>query len=165
MCTFHNKLSSQSCEMCGTKNKSENNKKEKGNPAYWSCNMCTFHNKLSSQSCEMCGTKNKSENNKKEKEKRMSQLIDPNNKQMCVKGHSNWGDVREGCTCISCGSKKEIICCKDCWMYEYYNKGNKNVNPFHFTYCSDCRYNNGKNISNRIKLNNFKATIIREELL
>eukprot|EP01084_Bolivina_argentea_P022829 42460_1 len=105
----------------------------------------------------------KDENNKKEKQQqRLSQLIDEN-KEMCKKGHGEWFDGEEG-KCISCGFEKEIQCCKDCYWYVEYNKG-IHPNKCDYSYCSECRIRNGKDISNRIKLNNFKAAIIRQELV
>eukprot|EP01084_Bolivina_argentea_P022828 42457_1 len=104
-------------------------------------------------------------NKKDEKQERISQLIDEKNKQMCKLGHGEWADdVEEANKCVSCGSKKEIKCCCDCWNYTTFNKGNDNPNDSDFIYCSDCRISNGKKISNHIKVNNLKAAIIRKEL-
>eukprot|EP01084_Bolivina_argentea_P188082 323869_1 len=66
--------------------------------------------------------------------------------------------------CIICKSKKEIKYCGDCHWYAQ-DKGNKNAKRSDYCYCSDCRITNAKNIQKRIEMNNFKAIIIRNEIL
>eukprot|EP01084_Bolivina_argentea_P218881 371345_1 len=125
-----------------------------------------FHENETEYKCNEKDANNNNKNNKKEKEVRISQLINENNKEMCKEGHGKWHEIdfKEEDKCISCGSKKEIQFCWDCYVYARTNE-HMDQNPSAYSYCSDCRIRNGKNISNHIKLHNFKAAIIRKELL
>eukprot|EP01084_Bolivina_argentea_P021293 39553_1 len=103
---------------------------------------------------------NKKQNNKQEK---LSQLIDVNNNKMCKYGHGTyWMNCED--KCIICGSKKEIKYCYDCYLYAK-DKGNHYPDSSDYSYCSDCQIKNGENIQKRIRMNNFKSLIIRNELL
>ncbi len=81
---------------------------------------------------------------------------------MCVKGHGEW----ENCDgkCIICESKKDTKHCYDCYWYDYHKKG-MNPNESDYSYCMECRIKNGKNIQKRIKMNNLKSLIIKNELV
>uniref|UniRef100_A0A0G4GE46 RanBP2-type domain-containing protein n=1 Tax=Chromera velia CCMP2878 TaxID=1169474 RepID=A0A0G4GE46_9ALVE len=61
-CTFHNKMSSDKCEMCLTPKgqtygggaAASDTQSDSGE--IWACKACTFHNKMSSSRCEICLT-------------------------------------------------------------------------------------------------------------
>eukprot|EP01084_Bolivina_argentea_P249532 417766_1 len=98
---------------------------------------------------------------KEEKEERLSQLINVSHKQMCIKGHGEFSEW-SGNKCIKCPSKKDTKYCDGCYFYDHptaegYASG--------YTYCIDCRIKNGINIQKRIKMNELKSLIIRNELL
>eukprot|EP01084_Bolivina_argentea_P280566 479843_1 len=189
-CTLDNKLTSQSCEMCGTKNtitskpknsnlEAEDEKDEKiiyealerirergiMNTKKLTWKLVHMENKNEYKYDEK--DENNANKNKKEKEEeRLSQLIDESKKEMCKYGHGIFACAYDGTynyKCISCGSNKQIKYCKDCYFFAY----DKGMQPkeFDYCYCFDCRIANSKNIKNRIEMNKFKADIIREELL
>eukprot|EP01084_Bolivina_argentea_P062196 113720_1 len=112
----------------------------------------------------------KQDENKKnnEKQDRISQLTNTSHNEMCRYGHGGWWmDDKENIgnsKCIMCVSMNERKYCMDCCYYDEDRTGKdyKDLYPLHI-YCKECRITNAKNIKNKIKMNKFKAAIIRNE--
>eukprot|EP01084_Bolivina_argentea_P265718 450518_1 len=111
---------------------------------------------------------NENNNNEKNEQCRISQLTDVRYTQMCKYGHGTWYDNSYfmKCTqkCIQCGSMEGRKYCNDCCWYDGGNGYNSRIVSRH-VYCEECRKINAVHIKNRIKMDEFKAKIIREELL
>eukprot|EP01084_Bolivina_argentea_P050665 93186_1 len=105
------------------------------------------------------------------KKSRLSQLTDITHNEMCSSGHGRWNQEYDNkhmkdATCIQCESTYKTKFCWDCCDYAQSETGQlaKTFAAKH-TYCEKCRIQNSGIIREKIKMDKFKAAVIRKELI